>query len=228
MRTLAAMRLSVSLLCAVVLHGVVFGVAAVVLSRETPERPAQPTALDVEVVAPKLDPVVAAAPGPALIPAKLAVPAPVHRRPRETASPRELTLESPPGIDNPAAAAVPGPSAAAPAPAAAAEPSRGPSVSRPGAGVLVPAEPRYRDNPTPEYPLPSQRRREEGVVLLSVVIEPDGSVARVSLKRTSGHQLLDEAALDVVRRRWTFEPARAGGVAIESTRDVPIRFSLSD
>jgi periplasmic protein TonB len=228
MRTLAATRLSVSLLCAVLVHGVVFGVAAVVLSRETSEGPAQPTALDVEVVAPKSDPAVAAAPGPALIPAKLAVPAPAHHRSHETAPPRELTLESRPGIDDPSTVAVPGTPTAVPAPVPAAAPSRGPGVSRLGAGVVVPAEPRYRDNPTPEYPLPSKRRREEGVVLLSVVIEPDGSVARVSLKLTSGHPLLDEAALDVVRHRWTFEPARAAGVPIESTRDVPIRFSLSD
>ncbi len=228
MRTLAATRLSVSLLCAAALHGAVFGVAAVVLSRETPERPAQAVVLDVEVVAPRLDPVVAAAPSSALIPAKVAVPAPAHRRSRETLPAREVALDGPPGIDGPAATAVPGPPAAVPAPVPAVEPSRGASVSRSGAGILVPAEPRTRDNPKPEYPLPSKRRREEGVALLSVVIEPDGSVARVSLKRTSGHPLLDEAALDVVRHRWTFEPARVGGVPIESTRDQPIRFSLSD
>lgn len=87
--------------------------------------------------------------------------------------------------------------------------------------------PRYRTNPIPEYPIPSRRRREEGIVLLDVAVDADGKPSSISLNRSSGYPLLDRAALDAVRR-WTFEPARAGGVPMFSRVVVPVRFSLSE
>ncbi|HVV17217.1 MAG TPA: energy transducer TonB, partial [Polyangia bacterium] len=101
------------------------------------------------------------------------------------------------------------------------------AAERSGGGALVSATPRYRTNPPPDYPLPCRRRREEGVVLLSVVVEASGLPAAVSLSRGSGHPLLDRAALEAVRH-WTFEPARAAGVAVRSSVVVPVRFSLSE
>jgi protein TonB len=49
----------------------------------------------------------------------------------------------------------------------------------------------------------------------------------VRLQRSSGHPALDDSALTTVRDRWRFIPARAGGVAVEGTVQVPIRFRLS-
>jgi len=89
----------------------------------------------------------------------------------------------------------------------------------------VSASPRYRTNPTPDYPLPCKRRREEGIVLLNVVVQADGLPAAISLNRSSGHPLLDRSALDAVRR-WTFEPGRAAGLPVSSRVVVPVRFSL--
>ncbi|HVV50038.1 MAG TPA: energy transducer TonB, partial [Polyangia bacterium] len=97
----------------------------------------------------------------------------------------------------------------------------------PSAGAVVTAQPRYRTKPKPEYPLPSLRRREEGTVVLEVVVGPDGLPRGISLRRSSGHPLLDRAAMEVVRR-WTFEPGRAAGVPVTSAAVVPVRFSLSD
>jgi protein TonB len=79
------------------------------------------------------------------------------------------------------------------------------------------AVPRYRNNPAPEYPVAAKRRREEGEVRLSVTVSPDGRPLRVSLFRSSGHALLDQAAMDAVQR-W--EP-------VEDRVVVPVRFSLS-
>jgi protein TonB len=231
MRGLAAIRLSVSLLFAVAVHGVVFGVAAVVLSREAAERPVPPPPLDVdlvEVAPPRPDPIADAAPG--LVRAKLVAPLPVRRAPRELAPTRPVAVAEQPGVADPASEDREAPAPAAPAPAAVAAPSaaRGPVGPTPSAGDVTEAEPRYRSNPPPDYPLASKRRREEGVVVLAVTIRADGSVAAVSIKRSSGHPLLDQAALDTVRRVWTFDPARAGGTPVSSTRDVPVRFTLSE
>jgi periplasmic protein TonB len=231
----ATARLSMSLLGAAALHGAVFGVAAAVLSHRGAER-AAPAALDVDVVevtAPKPDPVADSAPGAALTPANPVAPAP--RRVRAPA--RVVALVSNPASDLAAVDSTaapddaPGPSVAAlpaaPGPAVAARAAPGPSIAAPSAGTTTSAEPRYRSNPKPEYPLPSLRRHEEGVVLLDVVVGPDGSPAAITLNRSSGHPLLDRAALDGVRV-WTFEPARVAGVPVSKMKVVPIRFSLSE
>jgi len=88
------------------------------------------------------------------------------------------------------------------------------------------ATPRYRSNPPPEYPIASRRRHEEGVVETTVAVSRDGRALRVSLLKSSGHPLLDQAAIDAVRG-WTFEPAQASGVPVASKVVVPVRFSLS-
>jgi protein TonB len=231
MRSLATIRLSVSLLCAALVHGAFFGVAAVVLTREPLERPSPLPRVDVdvdvvEVASPRPEPIADAA--PALVRAKLVAPASVHRHPHETAPGREVAVGNNPGAVDWAAADAPGPSEPA-APAVPGPPSvsRGPVASAPSVGAATAAEPRYRSNPRPDYPLPSLRRREEGVVLLDVVVQPNGIPAAITLNRSCGHPLLDRAALEAVRG-WTFEPARAAGVPVSGAVVVPVRFSLSE
>jgi protein TonB len=228
-RAMITTRLTVSLLCAALLHGAAFGVVAVVLSGPpaVPAAPPPPVDVDlVEVTAPRPEPLADSAPGPALAPARLVVPA-HHRAPV-----RQVAQASDPSTIDPRAAAddAPGPSLPVPpvaaAPVGAASP-RAPGAAAPSTGATVSAQPRYRTNPKPEYPLPSVRRREEGVVLVNVVVQPDGLPGAISLNRSSGHPLLDRAALDVVRR-WTFEPARAAGLPVSSVAVVPVRFDLSE
>jgi protein TonB len=67
----------------------------------------------------------------------------------------------------------------------------------------------------------------EGVVLLEVLVAPDGRAAEVRLARSSGHPPLDDSAVRTVRERWRFIPARRDGAAVESRVTVPIRFRLS-
>ncbi|HLK90353.1 MAG TPA: energy transducer TonB [Polyangia bacterium] len=233
-RARATTRLATSLLCAAVLHGAAFAVGAVVLSREPIARPAAPPPVDVdlvEVTAPRPDPVVEPASGPALAPARLVVPArplPGRAAPARRASPATeaaaASLTAP--IAPAAAPAAPGPSV--PAPAAPPSPAAS-GAPRGGAGTAVSAKPRYRSNPKPEYPLSSRRRREEGTVLLNVVVQADGLPGAISLERSSGYPALDRAAQEQVRRTWTFEPARtADGIPVSGTVLVPLRFALSD
>ncbi|MBW2504392.1 MAG: energy transducer TonB [Deltaproteobacteria bacterium] len=89
----------------------------------------------------------------------------------------------------------------------------------------VDVQPRYQDNPLPEYPLLARRRHLEGVVWLRVQIAPNGTVRKISLEKTSGHGLLDRSAQNAVQS-WTFIPAMRAGVPVESQVKVPVHFQL--
>lgn len=71
------------------------------------------------------------------------------------------------------------------------------------------------------------RRQWEGKVVLKVRVLADGTVAAVTVATSSGHEVLDEAALEAVRA-WHFVPAKQGGKTVESTVNVPINFNLLD
>ena len=81
------------------------------------------------------------------------------------------------------------------------------------------------DNPKPAYPFVARQRGQEGQVLLTVEVAPDGTADRVEIARSSGFPGLDDAARRAVAR-WRFNPARHGGAAVAARVTVPIRFSL--
>ena len=80
-------------------------------------------------------------------------------------------------------------------------------------------------NPPPAYPPIAIQRRLEGVVLLRIQISHSGRVQQVKLIKSSGHAVLDQAAIDAVGR-WHGKPAKRWGRAIESVERLPIRFRL--
>jgi protein TonB len=86
----------------------------------------------------------------------------------------------------------------------------------------------YGSNPAPAYPLVARRLGMEGVVMLEVVVAPDGTAAEVRVLQSSGHEPLDESALRTVRTSWRFIPARQDGVPVTSRVTVPIRFRLTE
>jgi protein TonB len=83
----------------------------------------------------------------------------------------------------------------------------------------------YLKNPRPAYPEIALRRGWEGDVLLRVRVSPDGRPASISVQKSSGRDLLDQAAVDAVRG-WTFVPARQGSEAVAGWVSVPIVFHL--
>lgn len=89
----------------------------------------------------------------------------------------------------------------------------------------VEASPAYAENPAPVYPRIARRRGLEGEVWLRVRVSPEGGVFSVEVERSSGHPVLDGAAVEAVRK-WRFHPARAGEVPVEGVVRVPIRFEL--
>jgi periplasmic protein TonB len=95
-----------------------------------------------------------------------------------------------------------------------------------GDGSDALARPAYGSNPKPPYPLAARRLGVEGVVTLDVLVRPDGSPAEVRVRSSSGSPLLDDSAVETVRSRWRFVPARRGNVPVESRVSFPIRFKL--
>jgi protein TonB len=89
------------------------------------------------------------------------------------------------------------------------------------------SQPDYRHNPEPPYPLAARRRRQEGVVLLSVKVSAQGRALRVELKQSSGVIVLDKAAIQAVRG-WEFSPAQVGSAPVDSEIEVPVRFKLTE
>lgn len=84
----------------------------------------------------------------------------------------------------------------------------------------------YLNNPGPAYPYLSKQRREQGTVMLRVLVSAAGRADQVLIDRSSGHNRLDEAAQDVVLKRWRFAPARKGEDPISAWVLVPIQFEL--
>lgn len=92
-----------------------------------------------------------------------------------------------------------------------------------GTTPIKPARP--ISNPNPMYPPGAVQQGLEGRVILSVTIATSGEVIKVTVAESCGHQSLDQAALDAVRR-WRFSPATREGKPVEWTARLPIRFRL--
>lgn len=86
---------------------------------------------------------------------------------------------------------------------------------------------RYLHNPPPSYPWLARRMGIEGRVVLQVEILQNGNAGRIEVRQSSGHELLDQAAIKAVGG-WSFEPARIAGSPITAWADVPISFRLTD
>jgi periplasmic protein TonB len=91
---------------------------------------------------------------------------------------------------------------------------------------LLAAAPLYADNPPPAYPERARRNGWSGEVLVKVAVDASGEVTATDLENSSGHPILDEAALAAVRN-WHFVPARQGSRPLPWEVLVPIRFRLS-
>jgi protein TonB len=94
-----------------------------------------------------------------------------------------------------------------------------------GAGV-IPASPddRHRNRPPP-YPAGAAFLGEQGSVVVLIHVSPAGLPDDVDVVQSSGHPLLDDAALRAVRT-WRFVPAVKDGRAVESAVPMTFRFSL--
>ena len=112
--------------------------------------------------------------------------------------------------------------AAAPAPTPPAPPAPAP--------VEKITEPRgfagYLNNPAPTYPPEALLKGYHGLVVLNVHVLASGQPDGITVFKTSGQRLLDDAAIKTVTN-WKFEPAKRGETPIDAFVKVPLNFKLS-
>jgi protein TonB len=124
----------------------------------------------------------------------------------------------------------------APSPVVAPPPPPPPRIEAPVVAAAPPTPPpapvvpprfdaAYLENPAPSYPALSRRMREQGRVVLRVLVTPGGTCERIELRASSGSERLDQSALETVKR-WRFVPAKQGSEAVPAWVLVPISFSL--
>jgi periplasmic protein TonB len=144
---------------------------------------------------------------------------PVNRpRPVSPPAPSEPVVRDDTPVDH-----APAPDAVRVAPAAVApEPAPAPAERV--------TEPRgyagYLSNPAPVYPSAAQKRGLEGRVVLKVHVLANGRPDNIAVAKSSGHEILDAAAVTAVTS-WVFEPAKRGQTPIDGWVNVPLNFKLS-
>jgi periplasmic protein TonB len=111
-------------------------------------------------------------------------------------------------------------------PARSAVASRTPDAA-PGGPIVRAARPRGGYQVRPVYPESARRAGIQGTTLLRIHIETDGRVSDVTVERSAGHQSLDQAAADAVRR-WRFEPALGSSGPVAMSALVPVEFRIGD
>ncbi len=183
-------------------------------------------------------------PAPAV--AKPAAPTPTPAHPKPRVQPRRVPAVKP----KPAARAKPQPSSVAP-PAPPVEPETASADLQPGpaTGLALPSAPEpppaapdeanatlrapsagdapaaYLSGTPPVYPEQARRRGWEGTVLLRVQLDADGRVQAVTVLRSSGYPVLDQAAVSQIAN-WRFKPSLHDGKPQPSALRVPVKFRL--
>jgi len=84
----------------------------------------------------------------------------------------------------------------------------------------------YVREPLPRYPPQSRRLREQGLVVLKVVIDERGTASSIEIETSSGHARLDDAARDAVLRA-AFRPYVEDGEPRRALVLIPIEFALN-
>ncbi len=85
---------------------------------------------------------------------------------------------------------------------------------------------KYRKRTPPSYPRRALDLGQQGVVTLAALIEPNGRPGMLKIEQSSGHRLLDKAALAAVKK-WEFEPLVQNGQKTSSWVQVPVRFIIN-
>ncbi len=97
----------------------------------------------------------------------------------------------------------------------------GGGVFRVGGGVSAP---KALYDPEPEYSEEARKAKYQGVVVLWVVIGPDGRPRDIKVQRSLGMGL-DEKAIEAVKQ-WKFEPARKDGQPVAVQVNIEVNFRL--
>lgn len=98
------------------------------------------------------------------------------------------------------------------------------SVDRSAPKLVASVE--YLREPAPRYPPQSRKLREQGLVVLRVLIDERGTACSIEVESSSGHARLDLAAREAVSRA-AFRPYMEDGLPRRALVLIPIEFSLN-
>ena len=116
----------------------------------------------------------------------------------------------------------PGGTAAQPAPVATRpDLAAGEQITRVGGGVSAPSVIYKRD---PEYTEEARKAKLSGTVLLSVVVDTEGTARNIQVVRTLGLGL-DQKAIDAVSQ-WRFKPGKKDGEPVNVRATIEVNFKL--
>ncbi len=184
------------------------------------EIPDEPAALPMEHVTPPLEP--ADSPAVSAFPAEpIAIPH-TKSKVRTFASDASATaggaipntISNVSGPSSPHTSNVAGPTA----------PGSGRSRTVSGAGMLNSGGPSGNQMPI-TYPEEAKRRRYEGTAIIYIHVAASGDVDEVRLVKSSGHALLDDAAVSRIRQ-WKYSPPMLDGEAVDVGDTIPVTFTL--
>ncbi|SIT44033.1 TonB family protein [Paraburkholderia piptadeniae] len=212
------------------LHVVAFAVAFT-MREATPLKPIESHTITAELISPA--PVAAPAaiqsiptpPPPKPTPVQKVKPK-VQPHPTPKPTPEPLPIAQAPSqheIAVPTEPAPPAPPApAAPAPAA-------PAVGKPTMALSAPKNVSHLDCSIvqPDYPALSRRRGETGTAMIHFVVGLAGKIENIELKKSSGYDRLDQAALDAMHSS-SCKPYLENGEPVRAAYTQPFAFSLSN
>jgi TonB family protein len=88
------------------------------------------------------------------------------------------------------------------------------------------SKPRFKNvRPSPDYPREARHLRQEGLVVIRVLIAKSGRVTQAIIQQSSGSQWLDSAAKDASLQAQ-FYPFLKDGIAYSAQADLPFNFVL--
>lgn len=194
-----------SIIIIVLIHAVL--IAALIQVRQNYVRHQEEKLTVVNLTPPPPPPPASETPPPPSKP-EIVAPAPIVQTPVQQVQTVQTTTDLTPAPPSPPIAAPPAPPAVA-----VSVPSTvsGGDIS----AQMVAGKP-------PRYPTESRRKREQGTVLLSLVVGLDGRVSSISIGRSSGFARLDDAAMDAVRG-WRWSPIIRDGrpVMVKGVVEIP-------
>jgi periplasmic protein TonB len=240
---------SYAVLCSIVLHGVLLlalpslrdaskradAHPGPIIARLSQPQPAAPSPHSVPSPSPRAEekpspvPETKPAPAPKPVPLAKAQKAPAKSAPVAPAPPApSAARETPPA---PAVSTAPPAPAAARAESAPAAPAAAsPSIDTLDAGTLaqyrlqlISVAKRYK-----RYPRVAMDNNWEGTAEIRMVIGANGMIASLVVRKGSGHEILDQEALQWLRKAKPLAPIPAALRGKEFTVDIPVIFNLKE
>jgi len=148
-----------------------------------------------------------------------------HPAPKPTPTPTPMPVAQAPSQHE--ISAPPDPTPAPPAPAAPAAPPA--PAAKPVMSISAPKDASHLSCSIvePTYPTLSKRRGETGRAVVQFILAASGKIENIELKKSSGYDRLDQAALDAIRSS-SCKPYLVDGEATRVPAVQPFDFSLNN